>query len=71
MSNIPILELYSGCRTTVLTHTYPHKPVRKIKVTVCYLQVDSPIYLWPDVCFGDLQAKKEKRLVIHDTERSY
>ena len=54
----------------MLTHTYPHKPPKNIKVTICYHQVDSPIYLWPDVCFGDLQAKK-KTVVIHDTECPY
>ena len=43
----------------MLTHTYQHKSLRKIKVTSYYHQVDSRIYLWPDICFGDLQAKKK------------
>ena len=29
-------------------------------------KVDSPFYLCPDACFGDLQAMK--RMAIHDTE---
>ena len=33
----------------MLTHTYPHKPLRKIKVTICNHQADSPLYVWPDV----------------------
>ena len=42
----------------MLTHTYPHKPPRKIKVAIWNHQVDSPCYLWLDVCSGDLQRKK-------------
>ena len=38
-------------KVSVLTHTctYLHKPLRKIKVTICNHQADSPLYVWPDV----------------------
>ena len=42
----------------------------KIKVAICNHQVDSRIYVWPDVYSGDLRAKKES-MVIHDTEYPY
>ena len=54
--------------TGMLIHKYPHKPLRKIKVTICNHQDDSQCYLWPYVHFGDLH---EKSMVIHDTECSY
>ena len=54
----------------VLTCTYPHKPLKKIKMYICNHQVDSPFGVWFDVCPGDLQAKK-KNLVLHDTECPY
>ena len=44
--------------TSVLTHTYPHKPLRKIEVTICSHQADSPLYVWPDVWSRDLQVQK-------------
>ena len=51
---------------SMLTHTYPTHTLRKIKVTICNHQADSPLYVWPDVLSGDLQVTK--RMVIHDTE---
>ena len=33
-----------GDKVSMLTHTYPHKLLRKIKVTVCNYQVDCPHY---------------------------
>ena len=53
----------------MLTHTYPHKPLRKIKVTICNHQADSPLYVSSDVWFGDWRFRK--RMVIHDTECPY
>ena len=53
----------------MLTHTHPPKPPRKIKVTICSQQADSPLYAWSDVWSGDLQVQKS--LVIHDTECPY
>ena len=47
-----------GYKVSMKTHTYPHKPLGKIKVDICNHQVDSPFYLWPDVCSGDMQAQK-------------
>ena len=38
-----------GDKMSVLTHTYPYKPLRKIKVTICNHQADSPLYVWPVV----------------------
>ena len=38
-----------GDKMRMLTHTYQHKPLRKIKVTICNHQADSPLYVWPDV----------------------
>ena len=29
-------------KVSMLTHTYPHKPLRKIKATICNHQPDSP-----------------------------
>ena len=39
----------SGFINSILTHTYPHKPLRKIEVTICNHQADSPLYVWPDI----------------------
>ena len=36
-------------KVSMLTHTYPHKPLRKIKVVICNHQADNPLYMWPDV----------------------
>ena len=33
----------------MLTHIYSHKPLRKMKMTICNHQADSQLYLWPDV----------------------
>ena len=43
-------------KVNMLIHTYPHKPLRKIKVTICNHQADSPLYVWPDVRSGDLKV---------------
>ena len=42
----------------MLTHKYSHKPLRKIEVTICNHQADSPLDMWPDVRSGDLQVLK-------------
>ena len=56
------LYLYSRSNTvSMLTHTYLLKPLRKIKMTVCNHQADSPLYVWSDVWSSGLQ-------VIYDTE---
>ena len=36
-------------KVSMLTHTYPHNPMREIKVTICDHQADSPLYVWPHV----------------------
>ena len=38
-----------GDKVSMLTHTYPHKPLRKIKMTICNDHADNPLYVWPDV----------------------
>ena len=47
-----------GDKVSMLTHTYPHKPLKKIEVTICSRQADSPlyVYVWPDVWSDDLQV---------------
>ena len=35
-------------KVSMLSHTYPHKPLRKTKVTICNHQADSPLYVWAD-----------------------
>ena len=45
-----------GNKVSMLTHTYPHKPLGKIKVAICIHQADSPLNVWPDVWSGDLQV---------------
>ena len=31
---------------SMLTHTYPHKPLKEINVASCNHQADSPLYVW-------------------------
>ena len=47
-------------RVSKFTHTYPHKPIKKTKVAICYHQAGYPyyMYLWPDVWFGELQSQE-------------
>ena len=54
-------------KVSMLTHIYPHKPLRKIEVTICNHQADSPLYVWPDVVI----CKSTKSMVTHDTECPY
>ena len=53
-------------KVNMLTHTYPHKYMRKIKVVMYNHQAGSPFYLRPDVCSGD--CKHIKSVVMRDTE---
>ena len=49
---IPLFSKYCSPHNTIvsmLTHTYPHKPLRKTKLTICNHQADSPLYVWPDI----------------------
>ena len=45
-----------GDKVCMLTHTYLHKPLKKIKVTLCNHKADSLLYVWLDVWSGDLQV---------------
>ena len=58
---------FGGDKVSMLTHTYPHKPLRKIKMTICNHQVDSPLHVWSDLVI----CKFGKNMVIHDTECPY
>ena len=40
-----------GDKVSMLTHTYPHKLVRKIRD-----QADSPLYVWPNIWSRELQV---------------
>ena len=48
-----------GDKVSMLTHTYEHKTLRNIEVTICNHQADSPLYVWPDVCSGEFQVQKK------------
>ena len=56
-----------GVRLYCYISPYSHKLLRKITVATCNHQVDSPVYLWPDICSHAWQAQK-KSMVTHDTE---
>ena len=43
-----------GDKVGMLTHDYQQETPRKIKVTICNHQADSPRYVWPDVWFASL-----------------
>ena len=65
----PQCHILGSDRVSMLTHTYPHKLLRKTKVTICNHEVDSLFYLWPGVCTCDLQAKKS--MAVIDAECPY
>ena len=46
-------------KVSMFNHTYPHKPLREIKVTICDHQADSSVYVWTDVWPGDSQVLKK------------
>ena len=37
-------------KVSILTHTYPHKALRKVKVTTCNHQVDCPLHMMSPRC---------------------
>ena len=39
----------AGDQVSMLSHIYPHKLLRKIEVTICNRQADSPLHVWPNV----------------------
>ena len=45
-----------GDKVSMLTHTYPYKPLRNTEVAICNHQTDSRLYVWPDAWSGDLQV---------------
>ena len=59
-----------GDKVSILTHTYPHKPLIKInQVTICDHQDDSHFMcsLMSDLAI----CKFKESIVIHDTECTY
>ena len=58
MYNQLYIHPLKGDKVSMLTHTYPHKPLRKIEVTTCNHQTGSPLYVWNDFWSGDLQVLK-------------
>ena len=54
-----------GDKVSLWTHTYPHNPPRKIKVTICSHQADNPLYVWSDVWSGDLQVRNKYHHTWH------
>ena len=45
-----------GDKVSLFTHSYAHKHLRKIKVTIFNHLADSPPYVWPNAWSGDLQV---------------
>ena len=63
------LNTLRGDKVSMLTHLYPHKPLRKTEVTICNHQPDSHFMcgLMSDLVI----CKFRKSMVIHDTESPY
>ena len=53
-------------KVSMFTHTYPHKPLRKTKVTICNHQTDGPLMC--GLMFDLVIHKFRKSMAIHDTE---
>ena len=45
-----------GVIKSMLTHTYLHKALRKIKANIFTHQADSQLYVWPDVWSSGFQV---------------
>ena len=45
-----------GEKVSMLTHTFSHKPLSKIKLAIYKHQAGSPVYIGPNVPSGDLYA---------------
>ena len=56
-----------GDKVSMLTHTYPHNPMRKIKVTICKI-TRLTIHFMCSLMSDLVICKFGKSLVIHDTE---
>ena len=67
--HLPILTL-RGDKVSMLTHTYPHKPLRKIKVAI-YTFTRLTAHLMCSLTSDLVICKFSKRMVIHDTECPY
>ena len=48
-----------GDKVSMLTHIYPHKPQRKIEVTICKITRLTSYYVWPNVWSADFQVNKK------------
>ena len=65
-----LVSLYMLHECYSWTHTYSHKPLMNIKVTIWNHQADSPLYVWA-WCLIWWFASLQKSMVIHDTECPY
>ena len=65
---IPNDTSLEGDKVSMLTHTYPHKLLRKIEVTICNHQADSPLC---GVMSDLVICKFKKSMAVHDTECPY
>ena len=47
----PLIPYYTvnTWNSVVNPSVYPHNTLRKIQVTICNHQADTPLYVWPDV----------------------
>ena len=45
----PYISTLGSDKVSVVTHTCPHKSLRKVKVTICNPQAASLLYVWPNV----------------------
>ena len=70
---LPDNDIHSSCDCTLrgdtvsmLTHIYPHKPLRKTEVTICNHQADSHFVC--DLMSDLVICKFWKSMVIHDAE---
>lgn len=61
-------ELLGAGKELMLTHPYPKKPMKKIKVVIilCNHQADSPLHVYQSILLP-----QEWRDVAHDTEYPY
>ena len=56
------MEYLRGDKVRMSTHTCPHKPLRKNKVTLCNRQADSPLYVTLFSGYSEANVKKVQNL---------
>ena len=65
ISQLMSFNALGGDKARMLTYTYPHKHLGKIKVVICNHQVDSLFFLW---LISTLVICKLLSMVVRDTE---